>query len=89
VINESKTLLERSLGGWRWETVAELDYCFKGTELQLEVPRALLPERHGGEKLRLQFKWADNALHDGDAMDFYQYGDTAPAGRMNYVYEAE
>jgi hypothetical protein len=27
--------------------------------------------------------------HDGDIMDFYQYGDAAPLGRFCWVYQAK
>jgi len=80
-----KALLERSKGGWEWEAVGEVDYSVQGSRLQLRVPKALLGLE--GEALALQFKWSDNMQHDGDVMDFYLHGDTAPMGRFAYQYQ--
>jgi hypothetical protein len=38
------------------------------------------------EAIALNFKWSDNTLEQGDIMDFYLYGDTAPFGRFMYRY---
>ncbi len=32
-----------------------------------------------------EFKWSDN-MQENDVMDFYQNGDAAPRGRLNYLY---
>ncbi|MBD2867211.1 hypothetical protein [Paenibacillus arenilitoris] len=87
VRGENATVLERSLGGWSWEAVADVPYRAEGGELQLRVPRKLLGLADG--PLRLGFKWADNAAMDGDPMDFYASGDTAPEGRLYFIYEAK
>ena len=34
----------------------------------------------------IEFKWNDNMQENGNIMDFYVNGDTAPGGRFNYVY---
>lgn len=39
-----------------------------------------------GEVVDLEFKWTDNTLVDGDVLDWYVSGDSAPLGRFNYVY---
>jgi hypothetical protein len=36
--------------------------------------------------VNIEFKWNDNMQDDGNIMDFYVNGDTAPGGRFNYVY---
>ncbi|XID90170.1 hypothetical protein ACF3MZ_16585 [Paenibacillaceae bacterium WGS1546] len=79
-------MLERSLGGWRWEPVAEVRQAAKGNELHLEIPRACLGLSKAARERRLAFKWADHMKNEGDAMDFYQFGDVAPIGRLHYVY---
>ena len=79
-----KATLERSTGGWEWETVGEVEYSLAGNRLQIKVPKALLGI--SGDAFKLEFKWADNGQNDGDIMDFYLYGDAAPMGRFNYVY---
>jgi len=86
VLNESATLLEKSEGGWNWSPVGELRYAAAGHELHLAIPRELLGLKGSGQELRLEFKWCDHLLAEGDAMDFYRFGDTAPEGRLNFIY---
>ncbi|QTH40420.1 hypothetical protein J4772_22875 [Cohnella sp. LGH] len=83
---ESAAFLERSLGGWTWEAVGEIGYAVRGNELQLAIPRTLLGLDRSNRERELSFKWADNMQNEGDPIDFYQYGDVAPAGRLNYRY---
>jgi hypothetical protein len=80
--------LEKNAGGWKWEKVAPVEWKMAGNELHLAIPRAALGMKEGAGKseLALDFKWADNLQHPGDAMDFYQSGDTAPEGRFRYRY---
>jgi hypothetical protein len=83
---ETPGVIERSKGGWAWETVGTAAYRAQGNRLELAIPRALLGL--SGESFTLRFKWSDNMQHDGDVMDFYLYGDTAPLGRFCWVYRA-
>jgi hypothetical protein len=78
--------LEKSLGGWKWEKVAKIDYRVAGNELQLSIPRAALGLKDG--PISLNFKWSDNLQHSGDIMDFYISGDVAPEGRFMYRYQS-
>ena len=39
-----------------------------------------------GKPLNFEFKWNDNMQENGNIMDFYVNGDTAPGGRFNFVY---
>ena len=72
--------------GTQWQIVEAVDYKIEGNKLMLSVLRTSI----GVEKavnddiLNLQFKWTDNC--DEDIWSFYQNGDCAPLGRMNYVY---
>lgn len=87
-----KAALERSLGGWSWERVAEVEYRVKGNRLEVAIERAALGLPDGGTPPSLRFKWADNAFRPGsdpndgarDILDFYQYGDAAPDGRFMF-----
>ncbi|MED5020820.1 hypothetical protein P9847_26515 [Paenibacillus chibensis] len=88
VKDASTTLLERSTGGWNWEPVAEIRYEVRGNELQLELPRKALGFVQAPGDLRFEFKWVDHMQNEGDITDFYQYGDAAPIGRLNFVYES-
>lgn len=93
ILNRKKAgVLERSLGGWNWETVGEVSYAVNGKVLQVAIPRTMLDLPDGAFTLR--FKWSDNSLAENengevDILDFYQYGDTAPGGRFQYRYEAQ
>ncbi|WP_136604464.1 hypothetical protein [Paenibacillus dokdonensis] len=89
VKDASTTLLERSRGGWAWELVAEIRYEVHEHEIQFELPRAVLGLNHPAPDLRFEFKWVDHMQHEGDITDFYQYGDTAPEGRLNFVYYSQ
>ena len=92
ILNREKAgVLERSLGGWKWETVGEVQWSVSGKVLQISIPRSMLGLPDGAFTLR--FKWADNNLTENEAgeadiLDFYQYGDAAPGGRFQYRYEA-
>lgn len=53
----------------------------------LSVPRTLLELEYGKvNALNLQFKWADNYQTEDDIWTFYEDGDAAPYGRLNYVF---
>ncbi len=77
--DEKTAHLERGIGAWNWTPVAEVSYRVAGDQLQIAIPRAALNLPDG--RISLDFKWADNLQHPGDAMDFYVSGDTAPDGR--------
>lgn len=64
-----------------------MDYTLRGDTLQLKIPKASL--NISGNSFAINFKWSDNTLANGDIMDFYLYGDTAPFGRFMYVYKSE
>jgi hypothetical protein len=83
----STCVLERNVGGWKWEPVADVPFKVVGREMHLAVPRAALGlEPHKGP-LHLEFKWADNVPASGNILDFIDQGDVAPNGRFNYRYE--
>lgn len=67
-----------------WQKIGAAAFALKGSELQLAVPLTLLglcPD-----DVHLEFKWADNYQKE-DISSFYLYGDAAPYGRLNFVYE--
>ena len=76
--------VERSTGGWNWETVGHADYRVDGNVLQLSVPRKILGL--SGSKLTFNFKWCDNNLEDGDILTLYTDGDAAPGGRFCFHF---
>ncbi len=83
-LSASKTTLERSTGGWNWETVTEVDYKVDGDTMVVTIPRAALGIGEGD--FTVNFKWSDNMQADGDIMDFYTNGDVAPGARYKYSF---
>ena len=81
-----KAVLEKSAGGWNWEFCADIEYKTEGKILQMAIPKRALGIDGGDFTVR--FKWNDNMQNDGDIMDFYNNGDTAPGGRFCYVYKS-
>ena len=39
--------------------------------------------------MELRFQWADGIAMDGTVEDLYLHGDTAPYGRLSYIYRTE
>ncbi len=88
VIDRSKALLEHSTGGWNWKASAEIRYFVSGNEMYVEIPLALLRGDEAPKGIWIEFKWVDHMQNEGDIADFYLHGDTAPEGRLNFVYRA-
>lgn len=80
----SEMTLERSKGGWEWETVGNVRYTVQGNVLQVEIPRAMLGLT--GDEISFNFKWCDNNISDGDIMSLYTDGDAAPGGRFAFRF---
>jgi hypothetical protein len=80
-----KAIVEKNVGGrWEWEQTAKVRYAVNGNKLELAIPRTVLGL--SGKSVDLEFKWNDNMQENGNIMDFYVNGDTAPGGRFNFVY---
>jgi hypothetical protein len=81
----NRAIIEKNIGGrWEWETVAQTKFAVNANKLELEINRLILNLK--GEAIDLEFKWNDNMQENGNVMDFYVNGDTAPGGRFNFVY---
>ena len=80
----TEATLERSKGGWSFEVVGKVSYKVNGKYLVVKIPKSYLGI--SGDKFTVNFKWNDNMQKDGDIMDFYSNGDTAPGGRFMYSY---
>ena len=80
----SKAILERNLKGrWKWGKASSVDFYTKGNKLTVRIPRDAVGIPG---KVDIEFKWNDNMQDEGNILDFYVSGDTAPGGRFNYVY---
>ncbi|MBP3391989.1 MAG: hypothetical protein J6L76_04295 [Clostridia bacterium] len=88
---DGKAVVERSLGGWKFEQVGTVSFSVSGKRLQIAIPRSLLGLSDTND-LSFNFKWTDNTREDGatedsgDILDFYQYGDVAPGGRFMFSF---
>lgn len=82
---ETAITIERNLGDWKWEKSGVANYKISGNKMEILIPRSALSLKD--KKLNFEFKWTDNIQEVGDIMDFYLSGDTAPAGRFNFIYK--
>lgn len=82
---ENKAIIEKNVGNrWEWVRIAETKFAVNRNKLELEIPRNVLNLTETA--LNIEFKWNDNMQENGNIMDFYVNGDTAPGGRFNFVY---
>ncbi len=78
-------VVEKNIGNrWEWNPVAHTKFAVNRNKLELEIPKSIL--NLAGKALDIEFKWNDNMQDNGNIMDFYVNGDTAPGGRFNFVY---
>ena len=83
--NGKKVVIERNVGNrWEWEKAGESRFAASGNKLEFAIAKAMLGL--SGDDVDIEFKWNDNMQDNGNIMDFYVNGDTAPGGRFNYVY---
>jgi hypothetical protein len=74
-----------SPGEYAWNEVGTVPIAFRGHEMELALPRRLLPAGAGAPlPAYVDFKWADNCYASGDWTDFTLNGDAAPNDRFNY-----
>jgi ATP-dependent phosphoenolpyruvate carboxykinase len=82
---DKKAIVEKNVSGrWEWSQVAEIKFAVNGNKLELEIPRSILGLSE--KSVDIEFKWNDNMQENGNIMDFYVNGDTAPGGRFNFTY---
>ena len=83
-----KAVIEKNVGGrWEWKAVGESKFAVNGNKLELAIAKQLM--NLTGDDVDIEFKWNDNMQENGNIMDFYVNGDTAPGGRFNYVYSTK
>ncbi|MFA6701801.1 MAG: hypothetical protein WCS06_03930 [Dysgonamonadaceae bacterium] len=80
-----KVFVEKNVGNrWEWQKAAKSSYVVKNNKLEIKIERKKL--NLDGKPVQIEFKWNDNMQENGNIMDFYVNGDTAPGGRFNFVY---
>lgn len=77
--------IEKSTGGWSFETTGTAQYRIDGNVMYVSVPKTALGFGAKNE-IHFNFKLSDNMQTDGDIMDFYQNGDVAPGGRFMFAF---
>ena len=78
-----QAVVERYAGaGWQWARVGTVPLGVGRSELEVEIPWALLGRSE--RPASLDFKWADNLEGSGDWSDLTLNGDVAPNDRFNY-----
>ncbi len=82
-VSSTKAYLYQSQGGWDWARVGSVQMKIEGKKMMVAVPRSSVGAT--GNLFHVEFKWADNYT-DNDIWSFYTDGDTAPYGRLNYVF---
>lgn len=75
-------------GSYNFKNVGAVTYKVVDNQMMVEVPLEML----GIEDYRqvyIEFKWADadEGVKFDEMEDFYCFGDAAPMGRLNYIYQ--
>ena len=65
--------------------IGEVSYKIEGSKMMISVPLSMLGIENYKE-IYLEFKWADADMNT-TMEDFYLYGDVAPLGRLNWIYQ--
>lgn len=81
---ETTTSIEKSIGGYAWESVGEAAYNVSGNVIMFSIPLAAIGK--SVNECSIEFKVSDNVTAPSDIMDYYISGDSAPLGRLNFSY---
>lgn len=71
-------------GKYKWSSQGAVQYFVSGSEMYVAIPKDKI---NAGDKVVIDFKWADNVPANPDILDFISNGDCAPNGRFNYRYK--
>ncbi len=68
--------------------IGKVSYRIENTEMMISVPLSMLGIKNYKE-IYVEFKWADadRSTKYSVMEDFYTYGDVAPLGRLNWIYQ--
>ena len=75
-------------GEYSFKEIGKVTYKVEGNQMMIEVPLQLLGYSDY-RQVYMEFKWADadEGVKFQTMEDFYCYGDVAPMGRLNYIYQ--
>lgn len=79
----SRTNIMRYSASDRFEIAGEGEYRVRGNIMQLKLP---LSAFSFGDDVRFRFKLIDHVGNAFDPIELYAKGDSAPVGRLTYVY---
>jgi len=88
--NDGKASVERSKGGWTWESCGSADVVVNRNIIQIRVERSDLGLSDGNVPASFGYKWTDNNLFgdtEGDILSLYRDGEAAPGGRFCFVFK--
>ena len=78
------TTIERSKGGYSWESAGTAQYAVSENVILYSVPLSALGL--DADHCYVRIKACDNVTRYDDIMDYYVSGDSAPIGRFAYSY---
>ena len=81
--NGNVTSVHRYVNG-NWNKVGDADLIVSGNVMAVRVPMSLFGRSSAERSIR--FKVSDNVQKQNDIMDYYVTGDSAPIGRLGFVY---
>ncbi len=79
------SLAEANPEGFEGKIICEIPYVKAADKMHIQVPRRALGLEK--KKISFQFKWADSTNKYMSVEDLYTNGNTAPLGRVNYIFE--
>jgi hypothetical protein len=85
VKDTSTTTISKYVDG-DWVIVSDASYRVKGNQMMVAVPLSVIGIE-GYREICVQFKWADSTEPYTSMENFYENGDAAPLGRLNYIYQ--
>ncbi len=74
-----------SEGEFAFDVAGEVQYKVDGNKMMLSVPQKMLGI-DDYSNIKLEFKWADSKEKITTMEGFYESGDAAPLGRLNWIY---
>jgi hypothetical protein len=87
---EGNTVFVSKYSDGGWIRAGEGEMRVSGNKMMIRISKKLLGVEQGAGIIDLQFKWADNYQYDEDGTldvwTFYRNGDSAPFGRLTYVF---
>ena len=83
---ETTTVAKNQIDGvYSFEIVSNVSYIVSENKMMIKVPLKTIGIEDCNN-INLEFKWADSKKLINSMEDFYESGDSAPLGRLNWIY---